>query len=60
MDTEEKLVFIILENGWFYFMSLIQELKVIDQKIFQNDIYRDTQCDILFFVALRHIMGTKN
>lgn len=30
------------------------------QTQFTNDIFRDIQCDIVYFVMLRHIFGTKN
>jgi hypothetical protein len=27
---------------------------------FVNDIFRDIECDVVYFVMLRHIFGTKN
>ena len=27
---------------------------------FFNDVFRDIDCDVLYFIMLRHLFGTKN
>ena len=33
---------------------------ILEKTQFFKDIFRDIDCDILYFVMLRHLFGTKN
>ena len=71
LDTLAKLTYFVMTEGW---RALIKRTKMMRQGIwglrhvygkgqhshFTNDIFRDVECDILYFVLLRHIFGTKN
>lgn len=56
----EKLTYFIMIEGWKTFINRTKVDLSNGEEQFSPDVYRDVECDILFFVALRHLLGTPN
>jgi hypothetical protein len=57
----QKLVHFVMTKGWRELILRIWDSRLPENdRVFTGDIYRELECDILLFVALRGLLGTSN
>ena len=68
----ETILYYVFKEGWENFVSKVKGIKevvneqigarksILEKSKFFTDIFRDIDCDVLYFVMLRHLFGTKN